>query len=212
MIYKILGFFPLKLGFFHAVRPVELYIGYQNLNVAFWIRVRSVRLASPIFLHRLIRLLLPRTETVTDSLIKPSLINYTWFPFSVTLESARRWRLCYKKVWVHAFIIILRSKPISIQKFWVMANGMVFLSDLQTGRSSSSIQVCLLRCWEARNVWRGGELMEVDMLFLDFHVICLILLLFRFLIISPVKFYTNCHRLDSRYNNNSLRFGVLAVE
>uniref|UniRef100_A0A0D3CJM0 Uncharacterized protein n=1 Tax=Brassica oleracea var. oleracea TaxID=109376 RepID=A0A0D3CJM0_BRAOL len=50
-----------------------------------------------------------------------------------------------------------------------MANGMVFLSDLQTGRSSSSIQVCLLRFWEARNVWRGGELMEVDMLFLDFH-------------------------------------------
>ncbi|CAN6847361.1 unnamed protein product [Brassica oleracea] len=38
-----------------------------------------------------------------------------------------------------------------------MANGMVFLSDLQTGRSSSSVQVRLLRFWEARNVRRGGE-------------------------------------------------------
>ena len=156
MIYKILGFFPLKLGFFHTVRPVELYIGYQNLNVAVWISVRSVRLASPIFLHRLIRLLLPRTETVTDSLIKPSLINHTRSPFNATPESTRRWTLCYKKVRVHAFRIILRSKLTSRQKVWVMANDLVFLSDLRTGRSSSSIQV--------RMLW-------FDMLFLDSQVI-----------------------------------------
>ncbi|KAL0864280.1 hypothetical protein Bca101_043398 [Brassica carinata] len=48
-----------------------------------------------------------------------------------------------------------------------MANNLVFLSDLQTGRSSSSVQVRLLRFWEARNVRRGGELMGVDMLLLD---------------------------------------------
>ncbi|CAF2149389.1 unnamed protein product [Brassica rapa] len=48
-----------------------------------------------------------------------------------------------------------------------MANGVVLLSDLQTGRSSSSVQVRLLRFWEARYVRRGGELMKVDMLLLD---------------------------------------------
>ncbi|KAJ4900507.1 Uncharacterized protein Rs2_14458 [Raphanus sativus] len=47
-----------------------------------------------------------------------------------------------------------------------MANNMFFLSDLQTGRSSSSVQVRLLRFWEASNVRRGGELMGVDMLLL----------------------------------------------
>ncbi|KAL0854600.1 hypothetical protein Bca101_059752 [Brassica carinata] len=48
-----------------------------------------------------------------------------------------------------------------------MANNLVFLSDLQAGRSSSSVQVRLLRFWEARNVRRGDELMGVDMLLLD---------------------------------------------
>ncbi|KAL0702168.1 hypothetical protein Bca4012_058290 [Brassica carinata] len=37
----------------------------------------------------------------------------------------------------------------------------------KTGRSSSSVQVRLLRFWEARNVRRGGDLMGVDMLLLD---------------------------------------------
>ncbi|KAL0877547.1 hypothetical protein Bca101_027252 [Brassica carinata] len=37
----------------------------------------------------------------------------------------------------------------------------------KAGRSSSSVQVRLLRFWEARNVRRGGELMGVDMLLLD---------------------------------------------
>ncbi|CAN7041697.1 unnamed protein product [Brassica rapa subsp. trilocularis] len=48
----------------------------------------------------------------------------------------------------------------------VMANVLVFLSDLQAGGSSSTVEVCLLRFWEARNVRRGGELMGVDMLLL----------------------------------------------
>ncbi|CAH8360231.1 unnamed protein product [Eruca vesicaria subsp. sativa] len=43
----------------------------------------------------------------------------------------------------------------------------VLLSDLQAGRSSSTVQVRLLRFWEARNFRRGGELMGVDMLLLD---------------------------------------------
>ncbi|KAL0706973.1 hypothetical protein Bca4012_073399 [Brassica carinata] len=51
-----------------------------------------------------------------------------------------------------------------------MANVSVFLSDLQTGRSSSTFQVRLIYFWEARNVHRGGELMGVDMLLLDSHV------------------------------------------
>ncbi|KAJ4916954.1 Uncharacterized protein Rs2_02504 [Raphanus sativus] len=41
-----------------------------------------------------------------------------------------------------------------------MANVSVFFSDLQTGCSSSAVQVRLLRLWEARNVRRGGELIR----------------------------------------------------
>ena len=52
-----------------------------------------------------------------------------------------------------------------------MANVLVFLSDLQAGRSSSTVEVRLLRFWEARNVRRGGELMGVDMLLLDSKVL-----------------------------------------
>ncbi|KAH0850302.1 hypothetical protein HID58_079509 [Brassica napus] len=48
-----------------------------------------------------------------------------------------------------------------------MANVSVFLSDFQTGRSSSSVEVRLLRFWETRNVRHDGELMGVDMLLLD---------------------------------------------
>ncbi|CAH8295042.1 unnamed protein product [Eruca vesicaria subsp. sativa] len=48
-----------------------------------------------------------------------------------------------------------------------MIHMTVFLSDLQAGRSSSTVQDRLLRYWEARNFRRGGELMGVDMLLLD---------------------------------------------
>ncbi|CAF2042840.1 unnamed protein product, partial [Brassica rapa subsp. narinosa] len=37
----------------------------------------------------------------------------------------------------------------------------------QNSRSSSTVQVSLLRFWDARNVRRGGDLMGVDMLLLD---------------------------------------------
>lgn len=54
-----------------------------------------------------------------------------------------------------------------------MLNVSVFLSDLQTLHSSSTVQVCLLRFWEARNVRlrRGGELMGVDMLWTPRYVV-----------------------------------------
>ncbi|KAL0742005.1 hypothetical protein Bca4012_083518 [Brassica carinata] len=51
-----------------------------------------------------------------------------------------------------------------------MAYALIFLSDLQTGWSSSTVEVCLLCFWEARNVRCGEELMGVDMLLLDFQV------------------------------------------
>ncbi|KAH0857871.1 hypothetical protein HID58_086132 [Brassica napus] len=35
------------------------------------------------------------------------------------------------------------------------------------GRSSTTVQVCLLRFWDARNVRRGGDCIGVDMLLLD---------------------------------------------
>ncbi|WZZ88525.1 hypothetical protein YC2023_117104 [Brassica napus] len=44
-------------------------------------------------------------------------------------------------------------------------------ADLKTGRYSSTVQVRLLRLWEARNVRRGGEFMEVVMLLLDSQLI-----------------------------------------
>ncbi|KAH0943570.1 hypothetical protein HID58_003207 [Brassica napus] len=48
-----------------------------------------------------------------------------------------------------------------------MTNVSVLLFDLKTGRSSSTVQVRLLRFLKAMNVCRGGELMGVDMLLLD---------------------------------------------
>lgn len=51
-----------------------------------------------------------------------------------------------------------------------MANVSVFLADLQTGRSSSTVQIRLLCFWEARNACRGWGLMGVDMLLLDSQV------------------------------------------
>ena len=194
-----MGFFSNSVG---LLPRDQARLALQSLNVAFSISARSVSLSRISTLPPLPIFRLPpsggRWSSNRYPLIKPSLINYTWFPFSVTLESARRWRLCYKKVWVHAFIIILRSKPISIQKFWVMANGMVFLSDLQTGRSSSSVQVRLLWFWEARNVRRGGGAYGSRHAPSRFSGYLFTTILFRFLIISPVKFYTNRHCLDSR--------------
>ncbi|KAL0856653.1 hypothetical protein Bca101_061807 [Brassica carinata] len=38
-----------------------------------------------------------------------------------------------------------------------MANNLLFLSDLQAGRSSSSVQVRLLRFWKAMNERDGGR-------------------------------------------------------
>ncbi|CAN7094749.1 replication protein A 70 kDa DNA-binding subunit A [Brassica rapa] len=48
-----------------------------------------------------------------------------------------------------------------------MANSRVLLADLKAGRCSNVAEVRLLRFWEARNVRKGGELMSVDMLFVD---------------------------------------------
>lgn len=48
-----------------------------------------------------------------------------------------------------------------------MANTRVFFSDLKSGRCSSFVEARLLRFWEARNIKRGGELMWVDILFVD---------------------------------------------
>ncbi|KAG2295345.1 hypothetical protein Bca52824_042014 [Brassica carinata] len=48
-----------------------------------------------------------------------------------------------------------------------MANSQVLLADLKAGRCSNVAEVRLLRFWEAKNVRKGGELMSVDMLFVD---------------------------------------------
>lgn len=51
-----------------------------------------------------------------------------------------------------------------------MADDLVFLSDLQAGHSSSTVEVRLLRSWDARTLRRGGERMSVEMLLLDSQV------------------------------------------
>lgn len=51
-----------------------------------------------------------------------------------------------------------------------MANSQVLLADLKAGRCSNVAEVRLLRFWEAINVRKGGELMSVDMLFVDENV------------------------------------------
>lgn len=50
-----------------------------------------------------------------------------------------------------------------------MVKASIFLSDLKIGRCSSTVQVRLLRLWEAKNVRRSCKLMGVDMLQLDSH-------------------------------------------
>lgn len=52
-----------------------------------------------------------------------------------------------------------------------MANSYTLLADLKAGRCSNTAEVRLLRFWEARNTKKGGELMSIDMLFLDEQVI-----------------------------------------
>lgn len=51
-----------------------------------------------------------------------------------------------------------------------MAKVSVFLSDMQAGRSSSTVQVRLIRFWETRNVRRDGDLMGVVMILLNSQV------------------------------------------
>ncbi|CAN6882597.1 unnamed protein product, partial [Brassica oleracea] len=48
-----------------------------------------------------------------------------------------------------------------------MANSYTLLADLRAGRCSNTAEVRLLRFWKARNTKKGGELMSVDMLFVD---------------------------------------------
>ena len=48
-----------------------------------------------------------------------------------------------------------------------MAISRILLSDLKVGRCSNKVEMRLLRSWEARNVKKGGELMWIDLLFVD---------------------------------------------
>ncbi|KAH0884567.1 hypothetical protein HID58_060663 [Brassica napus] len=48
-----------------------------------------------------------------------------------------------------------------------MAISRILLSDLKAGRCSNKVEMRLLRSWKARNVKKGGELMWIDLLFVD---------------------------------------------
>ncbi|KAJ4888842.1 hypothetical protein Rs2_28590 [Raphanus sativus] len=49
-----------------------------------------------------------------------------------------------------------------------MANSYILLGDLKSGRCNNTAEVRLLRFWEARHA-RKGDLLSLDMLFLDEH-------------------------------------------
>ncbi|KAF2573550.1 hypothetical protein F2Q70_00000713 [Brassica cretica] len=51
-----------------------------------------------------------------------------------------------------------------------MASSYTLLANLRAGRCSNTAEVRLLRFWEARNINKGGELISVDMLFIDDNV------------------------------------------
>nr|VDD10657.1 unnamed protein product [Brassica oleracea] len=81
--------------------------------------------------------------------------------------------LDYKKLCFPLFrnyISFALNSPVN-KRLCAMANVLVLLSDLQTGRSTSTVEVRLLRFREARNIRRGGELMGIDMLLLDSQII-----------------------------------------
>ncbi|CAN6880292.1 unnamed protein product [Brassica oleracea] len=61
-----------------------------------------------------------------------------------------------------------------------MAKVSVFLSDMQAGRSSSTVQVRLIRFWETRNVRRDGDLMGVVMILLNSQFLSSVLTLMDF--------------------------------
>ncbi|CAN6984769.1 unnamed protein product [Brassica oleracea var. botrytis] len=61
-----------------------------------------------------------------------------------------------------------------------MANVFIFLSDMQAGRSSSTVQVRLICFWETRNVRRNGDLMGVVMILLNSQFLSNVLTLMDF--------------------------------
>ncbi|KAL0678514.1 hypothetical protein Bca4012_006495 [Brassica carinata] len=61
-----------------------------------------------------------------------------------------------------------------------MANVFIFLSDMQAGRSSSTVQVRLICFWETRNVRRDGDLMGVVMILLNSQFLSNVLTLMDF--------------------------------
>ncbi|XP_013583329.1 PREDICTED: uncharacterized protein LOC106292272 [Brassica oleracea var. oleracea] len=48
-----------------------------------------------------------------------------------------------------------------------MVNSYTLLANLRAGRCSNTVEVRLLRFWEARNINKGGELMSIEMLLID---------------------------------------------
>ncbi|KAH0898799.1 hypothetical protein HID58_048367 [Brassica napus] len=74
-----------------------------------------------------------------------------------------------------------------------MPSSYVILADLKSRRCSSTVEVRLLRFWEARSVKHSGDLMGVDMLFLDSKVIPYFKFMYIFVMNTPL-------RLDSWLN------------
>lgn len=68
-----------------------------------------------------------------------------------------------------------------------MPSSYVILADLKSRRCSSTVEVRLLRFWEARSVKHSGDLMGVDMLFLDSKVIPYFKFMYIFVMNTPLR-------------------------
>lgn len=107
----------------------------------------------------------------------------------------------YKKVWFLPFKSSSQSFKIpSKHKSYAMVNVSVFLSDLQNGRSSSTVEVRMLHFWEARNVRCGWDLMGCSCSFLILRLLIQLCLLFILNQFSPVNFYRNIAFMNPDYN------------
>ena len=71
---------------------------------------------------------------------------------------------------LHAFLISHLAHSQILLIIFLNGYDKGFFFDLKAGQCSSVVEARLLRFWQAKNVKRGGELMWMDLLMVDFNV------------------------------------------
>ncbi|KAF2601598.1 hypothetical protein F2Q70_00028054 [Brassica cretica] len=70
---------------------------------------------------------------------------------------------------LHAFLISHLAHSQILLIIFLNGYDKGFFFDLKAGQCSSVVEARLLRLWQAKNVKRGGELMWMDLLMVDFN-------------------------------------------